>query len=113
MSVYLESFLKMHPDSKYLFTEDDHKKAPNRIKTTYTKCLRNHVWRKQEFINLAPETPILDKNGYPNNVVSYSDRKCPTEYASNCGASSNEVEIRGRWKDEKGGKVVFRYINIQ
>jgi len=25
----------------------------------------------------------------------------------------NEVEIRGRWKGQKGGRVVFLYINVQ
>ena len=113
MSIYLEIFLRMHPASKYLFTEDDHKLAPKRLKNTYTSALRVHVWRKPEFIELAPEASPLDKNGHPTDVASHSGRKCPAEYATNCGASSNEVEIRGRWKGQKGGRVVFRYINVQ
>jgi len=39
--------------------------------------------------------------------------KCPAEYATNSGASSNEVEIRGHWKGQKGVRVVFRYINMK
>ena len=53
MSIYLESFLEMFPNSKYLFTEDDNKKAPGQLKSNYTNALRAHVWSKQEFIKLA------------------------------------------------------------
>jgi len=103
----------MFPNSKYLFTEDDNKKAPGRLKSTYTNALREKVWRKQAFIKLAPEAGPVDANGYPTDIASHSGRKCPAEYATNSGASSNEVEIRGRWKGQKGGRVVFRYINVQ
>ena len=113
MSIYLESFLEMFPNSKYLFTEDDNKKAPCRLKSTYTNALREKVWRKQAFIKLAPEAGPIDANMYPTDIASHSSCKCPVEYATNSGASSNEVEIRGRWKGQKGGRVVFRYINVQ
>ena len=96
MSIYLESFLGMFPNSKYLFTEDDNKKAPGRLKSTYTNALREKVWRKQAFIKLAPEAGPIDANVYPTDTASHSSHKCPTEYATNSGASSNEVEIRGR-----------------
>ena len=39
--------------------------------------------------------------------------KNPAEYATHCGCSFNEVKICGRWKGQKGGQVVFRYISIQ
>ena len=103
----------MFPNSKYLFTEDDNKKAPCRLKSTYTNALREKVWRKQAFIKLAPEAGPIDANMYPTDIASHSSCKCPVEYATNSGASSNEVEIRGRWKGQKGGRVVFRYINVQ
>ena len=103
----------MFPNLKYLITEDDNKKAPGQLKSTYTNALRAHVWRKQEFIKLAPEAGPTDTNGYPTNIASQSVCKCPVEYATNFGASSNEVEICGRWKGQKGGRVVFRYINVQ
>lgn len=107
MSIYLETYLEMHPNSKYLFTEDDADIAPIRLKDKFTNNLRTHVWRKPEFKELAPS------DSTENDVGGHSGRKCPAEYAANCGASYIEVEIRGRWKGQKGGKVVFRYINVQ
>ena len=92
MSIYLESFLEMFPNSKYLFTEDDNKKAHCRLKSTYTNALREKVWQKQAFIKLAPEAGPIDDNGYPTDIASHSSRKCPTEYATNSGASSNKVD---------------------
>jgi len=85
MSIYLESFLEMFPNSKYLFTEDDNKKAPGQLKSTYTHALRTHVWQKQEFIKLAPEAGPTDINGYPTDIASHSGCKCPVEYATNSG----------------------------
>ena len=65
MSVYLEAQLKMFPDSKYLFTEDDHKKAPNRFKSHYTLAFRDNVWQKPEFIALVLQVAPFNKNGFP------------------------------------------------
>jgi len=113
MSVFLESFLQRHPGAKYLFTEDDDEKGPNRLKSKYSTAVRDNVWRQQEFIDLAPEVPPLSSNGWPSDTGTHSGRKCPAEYASNRGAHINEIEIRGRWKGQKGGRVVFRYVNIQ
>ena len=109
----MESFLERHPGSKYLFTEDDDEKGPGRLIGKYSRGVRDNVFRQQEFIDLAPETPPLGKNGWPSNTGTHSGRKCPAEYASNRGAHINEIEIRGRWKGQKGGRVVFRYVNIQ
>ena len=102
----------MFPDSKYLFAKDDDK-APNRLKCQYTLALRDDVWHKPEFIALAPQVSPLDKNRFPTDVPSHSGHKCSAEYVSNCGAQVNEVEIHGRWKGQKGGRVVFCYINGQ
>jgi hypothetical protein len=113
MSIYMESFLERHPNSKYLFTDDDDAKGPARLKCTYSKVLREEVWRTPEFIDLAPEASLLDKHGWPTDIGTHSGRKCPAEYAANCGALTVEIEIRGRWKGQKGGRVIFRYINIQ
>ena len=113
MAIFMETFLEFHPSSKYLFTEDADAKGPDRLKNKYSNAVRDNVWRKQEFIDLAPEPPRLDNNGWPTDIGTHSGRKCPSEYASNRGAHVNEVEIRGRWKGQKGGRIVFRYVNIQ
>ena len=82
MSIYLESFLEMFPNSKYLVTEDDNKKAPGQLKSNYIHVLRAHVWQKQEFIKVAPEACPKDSNGYPTDIGSHSGCKCPVEYAT-------------------------------
>ena len=102
MSIYMEYFLELHPRSKYLFTDDDDK-APNRLKDRYTKNAREDVWRKPEFVELAPEAARVSPNGWATDIGSHSGRKCSAEYAANCGAAVIEVEIRGRWKGQKGG----------
>ena len=112
MAVYLEWFLQLYPNSKYLFTEDDDEKAPARLKKVYANFVRDNVWRTPEFMALAPEASPLDKNGWPTDIATHSDRKCLAEYAANCGGSPSEVEIRGRWKGAKGGRIVFRYIKV-
>ena len=113
MSAYLESFLELHPGSKYLFTEDDDPKGPNRLKSKYASDVRDNVWRTDDFVALAPEASPLNKNGWPSDIGTHSGRKCPAEYAANCGRHVTEVEIRGRWKGQRGGRVVFRYVNAQ
>ena len=62
---------------------------------------------KEEFQALAPEDSV------EGDIASHSGRKCPAEYATNCGQPTNAVEIRGRWKGQKGGRIVFRYIRVQ
>jgi len=83
MSIYLESFLDMFPNLKYLITEDDNKKAPGQLKSNYTNALRAHVWQKQEFIKLVSEAGLTDINGYPTDIASHSVCKCPVGYAAN------------------------------
>ena len=107
MSIFMESFLERHPNTKYLFTDDDDAKGPNRLKTAYSTAFRENIWRTTEFMDLSPEASPLDKHGWPTDIGTHSGRKCPAEYAANCGAHTIEVEIRGRWKGQKGGRVVF------
>ena len=108
MSIHLETFLAAHPTSKYLFTSDSSAEAPDRLKNTYSSQLRNVVWTTEEFLDLSRGTSLSS-----TGVGTHSGRKGPAEYASQCGRGWNEVEIRGRWKGAKGGRVVFRYISIQ
>ena len=89
----------MHPDSKYLFTDDQDGKAPDRLKKCFTNRLRTMVWKKTEFKELGDELNDNENRG----VGTHSGRKYPAEYATNCGCSFNEVEIRDRWKGQKGG----------
>ena len=106
-------FLERHPSSKYLFTKDGDEKGPDRPEGTFSRCLRDNVWRKEECIELAPKVSLLDSNGWPSNIGTRSNHECPEEYAVNRGAHINKVEIRWRWKGQKGGRVVSWYVNMQ
>ena len=92
----MESFLESHPNSKYLFTDDDDTKGPICLKAKDSKVLQNEVWRKPKFIDMGPEVSPLDSHGWTTDIGTHSNGKCPTEYAANCGANTVEVEIRGR-----------------
>ena len=63
------------------------------------------MWKNAEFIALATED---DEEG----VGTHSYRKFPSNYARGCGATPDEIEIRGRWKTQ-GQRVVFRYIDVR
>ena len=63
MSVFTESFLERHSNSKYLFTEDNGAKGPTRLKAKYSKILREEVWRKLGLIDLAPEASPINLHG--------------------------------------------------
>ena len=84
----------MHPDSKYLSTDDQDGKAPYRVKKCFANRLRTVVWKKAEFKELGNKLNVDENRG----VGTHSGRKYPAEYATNCGCSFNEVEICGRWK---------------
>ena len=63
------------------------------------------AWSKQEFKDLS--------EGEPGDIGTHSKRKLPANYARNCGEHSEDVEIRGRWKGAKGGKIINRYIDVK
>ena len=47
----------------------------------------------------------------PGSLGSHSLCKFPATWATQTGASQDEVEIRGRWKGKNGSRVSSRYIN--
>ena len=100
MSVYLEAFLKLHPGSKYLFTEDEDPKGPNRLKGKYASDVRDNVWRTDDFVALAPEASPLDKNGWPSDIGT------PTVAASvRPSTPPIVVELSWKWKYVAAGKA--------
>ena len=116
MALHLESFLELYPDASYLFTEQEDywkqtrkgpklMKASDRLKNKYRSNLTKVVWSKEEFMDLS--------DGNCADVGTHSKRKLPSTYAVNCGATWEEVEIRGRWKGSRGGKFVNRYIDVK
>lgn len=118
LAIHLESFLAANPNATYLFTEQEDTtkvdqqtgktkiiKASTRLKNKYRGVLRRAAWEKPEFLDLS--------GGLPSKLSTHSKRKLPANYAANCGAHGEEVEIRGRWKGTRGGKIVSRYIDVK
>jgi hypothetical protein len=111
LAIHLESFLAVNPNATYLFTEQEDTtkvdqqtgktkiiKASTCLKNKYRGVLKRAAWEKQEFLDLS--------DGLPSKLSTHSKRKLPANYAANCGAHGEEVEIRGRWKGTHGGKIV-------
>ena len=106
LAIYLEEFLNQHPRAVLLFTEQT--PGPNAVKnliSRYRSRIQKEVWMHEEFKQLADED---DEDG----VGTHSYRKFPSTYARSNGCSPDEIEIRGRWK-QQGQRVVFRYIDVK
>jgi hypothetical protein len=80
-------------------------RASTRLKNQYRTTLKRAAWSKEEFQELSA--------GKPSELGTQSKRKLPANCATNCGAHGEEVEIRGRWKGTRGGKIVNRYIDVK
>ena len=105
LASHLESRLSSNDQSRFLFgstgrVDDD---EPNRINDKYTKCLRQ-VWKNNQEMR---ELLVQNKGG----LGSHSIRKFGATWSAEHGCSYIEVEIRGRWRGKKNGRVVNRYIN--
>jgi hypothetical protein len=106
LAIYLEEFLGRYPDAVLLFTEQEaNAKSVKNLIARYRNRIRIEVWSHESFKRLADED---DEEG----VGTHSYRKFPSTYARSCGCTPDEIEIRGRWK-EQGKRVVFRYIDVK
>ena len=105
LGIYLEEMLSHFPNSQYLFTDSTSDNAVKNLISNYRNRLEKVVWKNAAFKALASED---DDEG----VGTHSYRKFPSNYARGCGATPDEIEIRGRWKSQ-GQRVVFRYIDVK
>jgi hypothetical protein len=80
-------------------------RASTRLKNQYRTTLKRAAWSKEEFQELS--------DGEPLELGTHSKCKLPANFAVNCGAHGEEVEIRGRWKGTRGGRIVNRYIDVK
>jgi len=85
-----------------LFGEADDDDEPDRLNRKYQSVLRQ-IWKQEEF------QMLLRLIG--GALGSHSLRKFASTWCVERGATDNQVEIRGRWKGKKNGKVVNRHIN--
>lgn len=104
LACYLESRLTSHQQSKYLFGDSDNDYEPDRVNERYCRVLRQ-CWATPEFQEILVQT-----RGF---LGSHSNRKFPATWCAEHGCSEPEVEIRGRWKGKKNGRVVNRYISVE
>jgi hypothetical protein len=70
----------------------------------YCSILRN-CWKDPEFQELVSQVK--------GSLGSHSGRKFPATWCAEHGCPNNEVEVRGRWKGQKNGSVVNRYISVE
>ena len=105
LACYLESrFTLGLGDPRFLFGERADDDEPDRINGTYCRLLRN-VWGDEEFLELLAQVR--------GSIGSHSLRKFAATWAAEHACSDPEVEIRGRWKGKKNGRIVNRYISVE
>jgi len=114
LAIYLEiRFSTFGYDSKFLFTEDysadlpdaevADDPAPLAACAAYSKKVNAIVFQCGRFIALAAITA--------GKIGMHSIRKCASTFAKRKGAQQDDVDVRGRWKGDKGGRTSTRYIN--
>lgn len=102
-ATYLECSLQGRAHTKYLFEEADDDDAPDLLNARYGRVLAK-LWKDPEFRLLSCHTQ--------GTLGTHSLRKFPATWCAQHGCSDPEVEIRGRWKGKKNGRVVNRYISV-
>ena len=109
LACYLETRFSTHQPApagrRFLFGEQDDDDEAVRINERYQRVLRN-IWKK--------DPAMLDLiSQVRGDIGTHSVRKFPATWAAEHGVSQDHIEIRGRWKGGKGGRVVNRYINVE
>jgi hypothetical protein len=102
LACFLESTITSGAQDKYLFAEESDSRAPDRLNSRYYRIL-NTVWKKPEFQEIARLTR--------GSIGTHSLRKFPSTWVVENGGTDVEVEIRGRWKGQRNGRTVNRYIS--
>jgi len=105
MAIHLEEFLRLHPNAKHLFTEDPDDKAPARLENNCWNAFNRHVHSVEEFLELVD----VDEDC---GLGAHSTRKGAANEARRQGGLADEIEIRGRWKQNRQ-RVMFRCIDTQ
>src|SRR6056300_1577221 len=106
LGIHLESYLSQYPRAEYLFTADGSDNAVNRLKNRFRNNLDKLIWKSDEF-KLA-----IEQQDIGQGVGTHSQRKFPATYARRQGCTSEEIEVRGRWK-RTNNRVVHRYIDVR
>ena len=106
LAIYMERWLQKHPQAVFLFTNNNHiMKGPENIKRQYKNRVQRLVWNDEEFKSLLDVTGDDADKG----LGTVSCRKFSSTKGSRRGASDQQLEYRGRWVGDKGGKVIRRH----
>jgi hypothetical protein len=100
----MESRMTSHQQGRFLFGDHDDDIEPDRLNERYCRVLRE-CWAVPEFIDISSLVR--------GSLGSHSNRKFPATYCAENGCPDPEVEIRGRWKGKKNGRIVNRYISVE
>jgi hypothetical protein len=105
LSVYLDGWLKRHPNAKYMFTDNDDKETgPANINKRYANRVKAVCWKNPDFKALNDQTGPDEKG-----LGTHSNRKWATTRASRKGARKEQVEIRGRWIGDMNSHIVSKH----
>jgi Transcriptional activator of glycolytic enzymes len=105
LACYLESRLEDNwGDPRFLFGEREEDDEPLRTNNNYLNVLKKQ-WSTAEFKALADKVR--------GEIGTHSIRKFASTWAAEHGCTYTEVEIRGRWKGGRNGRVVNLYINVK
>lgn len=102
---YLESRMtEQWGDTRFLFGERENDDEPLRQNANYCNVLKRQ-WRTAAFKDVSTEVR--------GDIGTHSIRKFAGTWAAEHGCTYTEVEIRGRWKGGRNGRVVNLYINVK
>jgi hypothetical protein len=102
---YLESLFECHwGNARFLFGERNDNDEPTRSNNNYSNALKAQ-WKKDEFKELASQVC--------GGIGTHSVRKFGATWAAEHGCTPQDMEMRGRWKGDKSGRVVNLYINVK
>lgn len=104
LACYMESRLTSHQQGRFLFGDRNDDDEPDRLNERYCRVLRQ-CWAKPEFQEIMAQVR--------GSLGSHSNRKFPATWCAEHGCADPEVEIRGRWKGKKNGRIVNRYISVE
>jgi hypothetical protein len=109
LSMYLEIWFSINKKGReaiFLFSDDiDTDKASLCTKQTYSRILQKEVFKNEDFYRLT-------NSNRESQLGSHSIRKFAASWARSNGCSSDDVDIRGRWK-RNSGRIVERYIDVK
>jgi hypothetical protein len=104
LSIYLNGWLRRHPNSLHMFTDnDDDEVGPKNLNKQYGNRVRSVCWNNADFKALE------DQTGECKGLGTHSNQKYASTKAAQKGASKEQVQFRGRWIGETNSSIVSKH----